>query len=257
VADTILIEQPRPYVTLIRINRPEKLNALSEAVLREIAAALSTAREDDSVRVVVITGDVRAFAAGADVAEMRGKSAVEMHDSSRPGYWETFRAFPKPLIAAVSGWCLGGGNELAMCCDMIVASQTARFGQPEVNLAIMPGAGGTQRLTHAVGKVVAMEMALAGRTLTAREALALGLVNRVVPPELYLEKALDLAETVASKAPLASRMIKETVNKAFEMPLEQGLAAERRNYLLLFGSEDKEEGVSAFVDKRTPTWKGR
>lgn len=255
--ETILAETPSKGVLLIRINRPDKLNALSEAVLREIAAALTDAREDDSARVVVITGDTRAFAAGADVGEMQGKSAVEMHAGSRPSYWEAIRKFPKPLIAAVSGWCLGGGNELAMCCDMIVAGQTARFGQPEINLAIMPGAGGTQRLTHAVGKAVAMEMALAGRTLSAQEALALGLVNRVVPPELVLEKAIELAEVVASKAPLAARQIKETVLKSFELPLEQGLAAERRNYLLLFGSEDKEEGVSAFLDKRIPTWKGR
>jgi len=255
--ENILIETPSDGVCLIRINRPDKLNALSEAVLREIAGALSSARDDDSVRVAVLTGDVRAFAAGADVAEMRGKSAVEMHSSSRPSYWETIRKFPKPLIAAVSGWCLGGGNELALCCDMIVASETARFGQPEINLAIMPGAGGTQRLTRAVGKAMAMEMALAGRTLTAREALALGLVNRVVPPELYLEKALELAEVVASKAPLAARQVKESVLKAFELPLEEGLAAERRNYLLLFGSEDKEEGVAAFLEKRAPRWKGR
>jgi enoyl-CoA hydratase len=254
---TILTERPREHVTLIRINRPDKLNALSEAVLREIASALLDAQVDESMRVVVITGDVRAFAAGADVGEMQGKSAAEMHASSRPSYWETIRRFPKPLIAAVSGWCLGGGNELAMCCDMIVASQTARFGQPEINLAIMPGAGGTQRLAHAVGKVVAMEMALAGRTLSAQEACALGLVNHVAPPELYLDKALDLAEVVASKAPLAARQIKETVLKAFELPLEQGLAAERRSYLLLFGSEDKEEGVSAFLEKRSPTWKGQ
>jgi len=253
----ILVETPAEGVRLIRINRPGKLNALSEAVLREIASALQVAEADEAVRVAVITGDERAFAAGADVSEMRGRSAAEMHSSSRPSYWETIRKFPKPLIAAVSGWCLGGGNELALCCDLIVASQTARFGQPEINLAIMPGAGGTQRLTHAVGKAVTMEMALAGRTLSAQEALAFGLVNRVVPPELYLEKALELAEVVAAKAPLAARQIKEAVLKSFELPLEQGLAAERRSYLLLFGSDDKEEGISAFLEKRSPTWKGK
>lgn len=253
----ILTETPIEGVLLIRINRPDKLNALSEATLREIAAALAEAKTDHDVRVVVLTGDQRAFAAGADVGEMQGKSGVEMHTSLRPSYWETIRAFPKPLIAAVSGWCLGGGNELAMCCDMIVASETAKFGQPEVNLAIMPGAGGTQRLTRAVGKAMTMEMALVGRLLTAREALAYGLVNQVVPPELYLEKALDLARIVASKAPLATRLTKESILKTFEMPLEQGLAWERRSYLLLFGSEDKEEGISAFLEKRTPTWKGQ
>lgn len=255
--ENILIETPSEGVRLIRIHRPDKLNALSEATLKEIAAVLAEAKDDESVRVAVITGDVRAFAAGADIAEMVGKSPVEMHSSQRPAYWETIRAFPKPLIAAVSGWCLGGGNELAMCCDMIVASETARFGQPEINLAIMPGAGGTQRLTRAVGKAMTMEMALAGRSLTACEALAFGLVSQVVPAELYLEKALALARVVASKAPLAVRQTKEAILKSFEMPLEQGLAWERRNYLLLFGSQDKEEGVSAFLEKRIPIWKGR
>jgi len=255
-AANILIESPADAVRLIRINRPDKLNALNEITLKEIAAALREAKGDDGVRVVVITGDARAFAAGADVSEMQGKSSVEMHSSKRPSYWEAIRTFPKPLIAAVSGWCLGGGNELAMCCDMIIASESARFGQPETNLAIMPGAGGTQRLTRAVGKAVTMEMVLAGRSLTATEALSLGLVNRVVPVELYLEKALELAEIIASKAPLALRQAKESVLKSFELPLEQGLAVERTNYLLLFGSDDKEEGVAAFLDKRTPTWKG-
>jgi enoyl-CoA hydratase len=255
--ENIRVETPFDGVRLIRINRPEKRNALNEATLREIAAALTEAKADDAVRVAVITGDQRAFAAGADVTEMLGKSPVEMQSSPRPAYWDAIRAFPKPLIAAVSGWCLGGGNELALCCDMIVASQTAQFGQPEINLAIMPGAGGTQRLPRAVGKAVTMEMALAGRSLSAQEALALGLVNRVVAPELYLEKALELARIIAAKAPLAARQIKEAVLKTFELPLEQGLAAERRNYLLLFDSEDKEEGIAAFLDKRSPTWKGR
>lgn len=253
----IIIETPSDGVSLIRINRPDKLNALNEATLNEIAAALAEATQDESVRAVVLTGDTRAFAAGADVSEMKGKSSVEMHSSKRPSYWESIRTFPKPLIAAVSGWCLGGGNELAMCCDMIIASETARFGQPETNLAIMPGAGGTQRLTRAVGKAVTMEMVLAGRSLTAHEALSLGLINRIVPVELYLEKALELAQTIAKQAPLAIRQAKEAVLKSFELSLEQGLAVERTNYLLLFGSEDKEEGVSAFLEKRPPAWKGK
>ncbi len=257
MADHILIENPSEGVRLLRINRPDKLNALNEATLKEIAAALTEAKADTTVRVVVLTGDQKALAAGADVSEMQGKSSIEMHSSKRPSYWEAIRSFPKPLIAAVSGWCLGGGNELAMCCDMIVASETARFGQPEVNLAIMPGAGGTQRLTRTVGKAVTMEMVLAGRFLSAREALALGLVNCVVPVELYLEKALELAAIVAGKAPLAVRQAKEAVLKSFELPLEEGLAIERTNYLLLFGSEDKEEGVNAFLAKRTPSWKGK
>jgi enoyl-CoA hydratase len=257
MADNILIENPADGVRLIRINRPDKLNALNEATLKEIAAALRAVSGDSSVRVVVITGDQRAFAAGADVSEMKGKSAVEMHSSKRPSYWEALRIFPKPLIAAVSGWCLGGGNELAMCCDMIIASETARFGQPEINLAIIPGAGGTQRLTRAVGKAVTMEMVLAGRTLSAHEALTLGLVNRVVPPELCLEKAMELASIVASKAPLAVKQAREAVQKSFDLPLGEGLALERKNYLLAFSSEDKEEGVSAFLEKRPAVWKGK
>lgn len=257
LASNIILDTPRPGVTLIRINRPEKRNALNQATLAEIAKALSSLAADDSIKVVVLTGDATAFAAGADVSEMQGKSALEVQSSPRAANWEAVRRFPKPLIAAVSGWCLGGGNELAMSCDMIVASETARFGQPEVNLAIMPGAGGTQRLTRAVGKAVAMEMVLAGRTLTAHEALTLGLVNWVVPPEVYLERAFELAEIIAGKAPVAVRLAKEAVGKAFELPLEEGLAYERRNYLHLFATGDKEEGVTAFLEKRSPQWKGR
>src|SRR5574341_2461367 len=253
----VLVERPRNGVALIRINRPDRLNALNEATLCAIAEALTDLAADESIRAVVLTGDRRAFAAGADVAEMQGKSAVDILDSPRPAFWETFKTFPKPLIAAVSGWCLGGGNELAMSCDMIVASEAAKFGQPEVNLAIMPGAGGTQRLTHAVGKAVTMEMVLAGRFLTAEEARVLGLVNCVVPVELYLDKATDLAEKIASQPPVAVKLAKESVLKAFEMPLEEGLAFERRNYQFLYASEDKEEGIAAFLEKRPAQWKGR
>ncbi len=257
MAEPLIVEYPAEGVALLRINRPEKLNALSEEVIRRIAEGLTRLAADDSVRVVVITGDRRAFAAGSDITEFDGIDPVALLSSPRPGYWETIRAFPKPLIAAVSGWCLGGGNELAMCCDMIIASETARFGQPEVGLAIMPGAGGTQRLTRAVGKAVTMEMVLAGRTLTAEEACALGLVNRVVPAELYLEKALELADRVAGMPPLAVRLAREAVLKAFETPLEEGLAAERRAYTFLFATEDKAEGIRAFLDKRPPQWKGK
>jgi enoyl-CoA hydratase len=257
MADPILIEHPCESVGLIRINRPERLNALNEATLGAIAEALDVFASDDSIRSVVLTGDARAFAAGADVTEMQGKSAVSMLDNPRPAYWNTLRDFPKPIIAAVSGWCLGGGNELAMSCDMIIASETAKFGQPEVGLAIMPGAGGTQRLTRAVGKVVAMEMVLAGRTLSAEEARELGLINRVVPVEAYLDEALRLAEKIASQPPLAVRLAKETLLKAFEMPLDEALDFERRNYYFLYDSEDKEEGIAAFLDKRIPQWKGR
>ncbi len=257
MSQDLIVENPSEGVRLLRINRPGRLNALNEVTLQEIAAALSGASADESVRVVVITGDARAFAAGADITEMQGRSAVEIRSSGRPAYWQAIRTFPKPFIAAVSGWCLGGGNELAMCCDLIVAAETARFGQPEVGLGIMPGAGGTQRLSRAVGKAVAMDVVLTGRTLTAREALDAGLVSRVVPPELVLDMALELARVVASKAPLAVRQAKEAVLKSFELPLEEGLAAERAGALLLFASEDKEEGISAFLDKRAPRWRGR
>jgi enoyl-CoA hydratase len=256
-SSVVLVERRRGGVALIRLNRPNRLNALDEATLHALAEVLTQLAADDSVHAVVLTGDRRAFAAGADVTEMQGKSAVAILSSPRPAFWETFKTFPKPLIAAVSGWCLGGGNELAMSCDMIIASETAKFGQPEVNLAIMPGAGGTQRLTHAVGKAVTMEMVLAGRFLSAEEAHVLGLVNRVAPVELYLDKALALAEKIASQPPLAVRLAKESVLKAFEMPLEEGLAFERRNYYFLYASEDKEEGIAAFLEKRPAQWKGR
>jgi len=257
MAGTVLIERPRDGVGLIRINRPDRLNALNEATLKAIALALRDFAADDAIHAVVLTGDQRAFAAGADVTEMQDKTAVDMLDSVRPAYWNTLRDFPKPIIAAVSGWCLGGGNELAMSCDIIIASETAKFGQPEVGLAIMPGAGGTQRLTRVVGKSVAMEMVLAGRTLSAEEARELGLVSRIVPAEIYLDAALDVAEKIASQPPLAVRLAKETLLKAFEMPLDEALEFERRNYYFLYDSEDKQEGISAFLEKRPPEWKGR
>jgi enoyl-CoA hydratase len=257
MADNVIVERPTDGVGLIRINRPERLNALNEATLKAMAETLAGFAADETIRVVVVTGDQRAFAAGADVAEMQGQSSIDVLDSPRAACWKTIHSFPKPLIAAVSGWCLGGGNELAMSCDLIVASETAKFGQPEVGLALMPGAGGTQRLTHAVGKAVAMEMVLAGRTLSGEEARALGLVNCVVPVEMYLEKALALASTIASRSPLAVRLAKESVLKAFEMPLGEGLSYERRHYHFLYSSEDKEEGIAAFLEKRPPEWKGR
>lgn len=257
MAEPVLIERPAEGVGLIRINRPERLNALNETTLKAIAEALAGFAADEAIRVAVITGDQWAFAAGADVAELQGQSSIDMLTGPRAAYWDAIHTFPKPLIAAVSGWCLGGGNELAMSCDLIVAGETAKFGQPEVGLALMPGAGGTQRLTHAVGKAVAMEMVLAGRILSAGEACALGLVNCVVPVEMVLEKALALASTIASRSPLAVRLAKESVLKAFEMPLREGLSYERRHYYFLYSSEDKEEGIAAFLGKRPPQWKGR
>jgi enoyl-CoA hydratase len=242
---------------LVRIHRPEAMNALNATVMEELASALGGFDADPQVGAMVLTGDERAFASGADIREMAEASAVDMLTSGRIERWDRIRSIKKPLIAAVSGWCLGGGNELAMLCDMIVASESARFGQPEINLGVMPGAGGTQRLTRAVGKALAMEMVLNARNLTAEEALRAGLVNRVVPVEVYLEHALALANEIAARAPIAVRLAKEAVNQAFESFLADGIADERRSFYFLFSTEDQKEGMKAFGEKRAPNWKGR
>lgn len=241
---------------LVQINRPEALNALNATVMEELASALEGFDADANVGAMVLTGDERAFAAGADVKEMADASSVDMIKADRISRWDRIRRVKKPVIAAVSGWCLGGGHELAMACDMIVASETATFGQPEINLGVMPGAGGTQRLTRAVGKGVAMEMVLNDRNLTADEALRYGLVNRVVPAELYLEDALRLANEIARRAPLAIRFAKESVNNAYETFLADGIADERRSFYFLFSTDDQKEGMKAFVEKRPAEWKG-
>ena len=211
---------------------------------------------DPEIGAMVVTGNERAFAAGADIKQMADASAVQMLNSGMITQFGRIRQIIKPVIAAVSGWCLGGGNELMMSCDMVVASETARFGQPEITLGVIPGAGGTQRLTRAVGKAIAMEMVLNNRTLTAEEALAHGLVNHVVPVERYLEGALELAAEVAARAPVALRLGKEAVNRAFETSLSDGLADERRAFTLLFATLDQKEGMQAFIEKRDPKWKG-
>jgi enoyl-CoA hydratase len=244
------------HAGLIRIHRPEALNALNGEVMEEVSQALTAFDADDAVGAMVLTGDDRAFAAGADIKEMADASSVDMLLSDRIGKWDRVRRIRKPIVAAVSGWCLGGGNELAMACDLIVASETAKFGQPEINLGVIPGAGGTQRLTRAVGKAIAMEMVLSNRTLTAQEAHQFGLVNRVVPVEAYLEEALRLANEIAARAPLAVRFAKEAVNHAFESFLADGIADERRAFYFLFSTRDQKEGMQAFLDKRKPDWKG-
>jgi len=251
----ILVET-RGRVGLIRLNRPKVLNALNHSLLSELMHALEALDADASIGAIVLAGDERAFAAGADVKEMADASAVQMLLSDRISVFDRLSRVKKPVIAAVSGWCLGGGNELAMACDMIVASETAKFGQPEINIGVIPGAGGTQRLTRAVGKAIAMEMVLNNRTLSAAEALQYGLVNRVVPVERFLEEALSLAAEVAERAPLAVRLGKEAVNRAFETSLAEGIAAERRLFYFLFASEDQKEGMRAFIEKRKANWKG-
>jgi enoyl-CoA hydratase len=251
-----ILTETHGQVGLVRLNRPKALNALSSGLRRELMDALDTFDADPLIGAIVITGDERAFAAGADIKEMAEASAVEMLQQDNISTFDRIQKVRKPMIAAVSGWCLGGGNELAMSCDMIVASETARFGQPEINLGVIPGAGGTQRLTRAVGKAIAMEMVLNNRTLTAAEALQYGLVNRVVPVERYLEEALGLAAEIAARAPLAVRLGKEAVNHAFESFLAEGLADERRAFYFLFASQDQKEGMAAFTEKRKPEWKG-
>jgi len=252
-----IITEIHERVGLVRLNRPQALNALNSQLLRELMDALEAFDADPQIGAMVVCGDERAFAAGADIKEMAEASAIEMLQRDIIAQFDRILRIKKPIIAAVSGWCLGGGNELALSCDMIVASESARFGQPEINLGVIPGAGGTQRLTRAVGKALAMEMVLNNRTLTAQEALQFGLVNRVVPPERYLDEALSLAAEIAARAPLAVRLGKEAVNHAFESFLADGLAHERRSFYFLFASADQKEGMAAFREKRKPAWQGR
>jgi enoyl-CoA hydratase len=255
--ENILVERLEGQVGLVRLNRPKALNALNAQLMRELADALHELDRDDAIGCLVLTGSDRAFAAGADIKEMAEASAIDMLNRDNIAQWDRLAALRKPLIAAVSGWCLGGGLELALICDMIVASESARFGQPEITIGVMPGAGGTQRLTRAVGKAIAMEMILNNRNLSADEAARFGLVNRVVPPEIYLDETIKLAREIASRAPIAVRLAKEAINKAFEGTLAEGIATERRNFYFLFATEDQKEGMAAFIAKRNPQWKGR
>ncbi|RLT42148.1 MAG: enoyl-CoA hydratase [Chloroflexi bacterium] len=257
MSDALILVETHGRAGVIRINRPKQLNALNGAVMRVLVDAALAFDADAAVGAIVITGDERAFAAGADIKEMASASVVEMLQANRIELWDALRGIKKPLIAAVSGWALGGGCELAMACDMIVASETARFGQPEINIGIIPGAGGTQRLTRAVGKALAMEVILNGRFLDAAEAERFGLVNRVVPVEQYLRTAIELAQQIAERAPLAVRFAKEAVNQAQESALAEGMADERRMFYMLFSTEDQKEGMQAFLDKRPARWQGR
>jgi len=255
---TLLVETPADGVTLIRLNRPEALNALNSQLLGELAAALDVAEADEGVRCVVLTGSERAFAAGADIKEMSDKTYAQMFatnffaDGGR-----RIEQFRKPIIAAVSGFALGGGCELAMLCDFIIAAETAKFGQPEINLGVMPGIGGTQRLTRFVGKSKAMDMMLTARMMDAAEAERAGLVSRVVPVDKLIEEAVAAAVKIAGQSPLAVMMNKELVNTAYETTLTAGVAVERRLFHSLFAFEDQKEGMAAFVEKRKPVFKGR
>src|SRR5579859_998845 len=252
----ILVEIEAPIAT-VTLNRPKVLNALSPDLIREVNVALSELDLDEAVRAVVLTGGPRVFAAGADIGDMADRSAVEQLRRDQTGRWAGIAAFSKPLVGAVNGYALGGGCELALMCDLIVAGDTARLGQPEINLGIIPGAGGTQRWPRTAGKYVAMEAMLSGAPVTARRAYELGLVNKVVPAEMTVEVARRIARQLAEKPPLALRMAKEAVLKAFESPLAEGLAAERKSFYFLFSTEDQKEGMHAFLEKRKGVFKGR
>jgi len=245
------------HIALIELNRPKELNALNTQLMAEIRDTLKEFDNDDNIRVVILTGGERVFAAGADIKQMADATAISMLNIDQFSTWDQIKRNKKPIIAAVSGFALGGGCELAMTCDMIIASETAQFGQPEINIGTMPGAGGTQRLTRAIGKGLAMEMVLTGRFITAEEAYRVGLVNRVVPVEVLMQEAVKIAKLIAAKSPIAVKLAKESVVKAFETTLDEGLQFERKNFYLTFASEDQKEGMKAFVEKRAPDFKGK
>lgn len=254
--ELILVHREEP-IAIVQINRPKQLNALNSKVMQELTGALDELDRDAAIRCMIVTGDARAFGAGADIKDMVDVTPVEMLERNWIAYWDRLKKVNKPVIAAVSGYAFGGGCELAMACDLIVASESAQFAQPEINLGVIPGAGGTQRLTRALGKSKAMELVLTGRAMSAREALVRGLVAEVYPNEVYLDEAKKLAREIASKAPVAVRLAKESVNKAFEASLADGMDYERKLFYFLFSTEDGREGMKAFVDKRQAEWKGK
>ena len=256
-AEPLVLVERDDAVAVVLLNRPKQLNALSDELMEELVERLQELDGDEGVRCVVLGGSERAFAAGADIGQLAEASAIELYYQRRVERWDAIRGLWTPLVAAVSGFCLGGGCELALACDLIVASETATFGQPEITLGIIPGAGGTQRLTRAVGKAVAMDVILSGRFLTAREALDAGLVARVVAKEAWLDEAKRVARDIAAKGPVATRLAKEAVDRAYEGPLSLGLEYERRLLYLAFASDDAKEGLDAFVEKRKPEFKGR
>lgn len=257
MGEVLLVERPRPAVALLRLNRPEARNALNMELRRALAEAFRALDADEEVRVAVVTGNDKAFAAGADLREMVDAGAVEMMLRGTHRLWQAIADFPKPIVAAVNGYALGGGMELALHADIVIAGESAKFGQPEVRVGIMPGAGGTQRLLRAAGRYRAMLMLLTGEMIDAREALAMGFVSRVVPDGEVLDRALGIAETIAGMPPLAVAQIKEVVNLGADAPLATALALERKAFQLLFDSRDQEEGMKAFLEKRKPRFEGR
>lgn len=253
----IVTEQYQPGIALIQLNRPKELNALNPQLMGEVRDALVQLDKNEQVKVIIITGNDQAFAAGADIKQMADKSAIDMHIMDQFSTWDQIRKTKKPIIAAVSGFALGGGCEFVMTCDMVIASETAKFGQPEIKIGTMPGAGGTQRLTKAVGKAKAMELILTGRFISAQEAHFYGLVNKVVPVEMYMHEATELAKEIAQMPPIAVQLAKEAINRSFETQLDEGLMFERKNFYLTFASEDQKEGMKAFIEKRKPVYKGK
>ncbi len=252
-----ILTRAEDRVGVVQLNRPKALNALNKALMMELMDALEAYDADEEIGCMLVTGSAKAFAAGADIKEMADATPVAMLNNPFIDQWDRLAKLTKPVVAAVSGYALGGGCELAMACDMIVASESAKFGQPEINLGIIPGAGGTQRMTLAVGKAVALDMILNGRFLSAQEAQQFGLVNRVYPNESYLDDAMGFAAEIAARAPVALRLAKEAVNAVFEMPLQAGLDHERKLFYMLFSTEDQKEGMDAFVNKRKADWQGR
>lgn len=254
----ILVDpQFAPHIALIRLNRPNELNALNLELMGELRDSLKSLDQDETVRVIIITGNDRAFAAGADIKQMADKNVIDVLKIDQFSTWDQIKRTKKPIIAAVSGFALGGGCELAMTCDMIIASETAQFGQPEIKIGIMPGAGGTQRLPRAVGKALAMEMVLTGNFINAERALKAGLINKIVPVEVYLDEAVKLARDIAALSPVSVQLAKESVNKSYEQNLQESLYFERKNFYMCFASDDQKEGMTAFVEKRKPDFKGK
>ena len=255
--ETIIVEI-EDEIALIRLNRPEALNALNSALITELAGALAEADANDKVRCVVLTGIEKAFAAGADIKEMAEKSFVDVYEGDLFGpQVKAINEFRKPLIAAVSGYALGGGCELAMICDFIIAAENAKFGQPEINLGVIPGIGGTQRLARFVGKSKAMDMILTGRFMDATEAERSGLVSRVVPTPKLIAEAMSAARKISERSMIATRAAKESVNRAYESTMSEGLLFERRSFHSLFATEDQKEGMAAFLEKREPQFRDR
>ena len=257
--ENILLEYPyknNEHIALVRLNRPKVLNALSTDLMNELVECMMELDQNPSVRVIILTGNERAFAAGADIAQMVTASPIDQINDNRFRTWEMLRLITKPIIAAVNGFALGGGCELAMSCDLIIAGDDAKFSQPEIKIGTIPGAGGTQRLTRAIGKSKAMMMVLTGDMIDAETACDWGLVAKVVPAPALLQETYELAKTIADRAPVAVRLAKEAVNKSFEMTLKDGMDFERRNFYLTFSSLDQKEGMKAFMEKRSPNYQG-